>query len=129
MIVDSSAIVAIITGEPEADSFTDLILSASFSRLSAASELELAAVGMRRGLYSLEDLRILTAQLGLVIEPVTPEQARIGKEAYAEYGIGTGHKANLNFGDCFAYALAKAMREPLLFKGDDFNKTDVLPAA
>jgi len=61
----------------------------------------------------------------MVIEPVTVEQARIARQAYRDFGRGSGHRANLNFGDCFAYALARVKREPLLFKGDDFTHTDV----
>ena len=132
MIIDSSAVVAIIMAEPEADGFVEAILSTPACRLSAASEVELAAVGIRRGLCSIDSLRALIAQLGLVIEPVTLEQARIGQEAYAKYGIGSGHPAKLNFGDCFAYALAKARNLPLLTLDQDFRSTDVslvLPGA
>ena len=67
----------------------------------------------------------LLRETNLIIEPVTEQQARIAREAYRDFGKGSGHAANLNFGDCFAYALAKAMNEPLLFKGDDFKHTDV----
>ena len=68
------------------------------------------------------------AAAGIVVEPVTREQAEIARAAYRDFGKGSGHPAGLNFGDCFAYALAKATREPLLFKGDDFSKTDVAAA-
>jgi ribonuclease VapC len=64
----------------------------------------------------------------ITVEPVTNEQVRIGREAYRDFGKGSGHPAQLNFGDCFAYALTKVMAEPLLFKGDDFAHTDVAPA-
>ena len=64
----------------------------------------------------------------IIVEPVTREQAEIARAAYRDFGKGSGHAAGLNFGDCFAYALAKAMREPLLFKGDDFSHTDVAVA-
>ena len=64
----------------------------------------------------------------MAIEPVTEAHARIARRAYADFGKASGHPAKLNFGDCFAYALAKAKREPLLFKGDDFSRTDVTPA-
>jgi ribonuclease VapC len=70
----------------------------------------------------------LIARTGIVFEPVTREQAEIARAAYRDFGKGSGHAAGLNFGDCFAYALAKAKREPLLFKGDDFSKTDVAAA-
>jgi len=67
-------------------------------------------------------------KFNIQIEPVTAEQARIAREAYRGYGKGSGHPASLNFGDCFAYALARDKREPLLFKGDDFVHTDLRPA-
>jgi ribonuclease VapC len=70
----------------------------------------------------------LIADMGIVIEPVTEQQARIAREAYRDFGRGSGHRAKLNFGDCFAYALAKALNEPLLYKGTDFSHTDVMPA-
>ena len=70
----------------------------------------------------------LIDMLGMVIEPVTVEQAKIARQAYRDYGRGSGHAANLNFGDCFSYALARAKREPILFKGDDFGHTDLRSA-
>ena len=70
----------------------------------------------------------LIRQAQILIEPVTETQARIAREAYRSFGKGSGHPARLNFGDCFAYALAKELGEPLLFKGDDFSKTDIAPA-
>ena len=70
----------------------------------------------------------LIAATGIIIESVTREQAEIARAAYRDFGRGGGHPAGLNFGDCFAYALAKATREPLLFKGDDFSRTDVAAA-
>jgi ribonuclease VapC len=70
----------------------------------------------------------LLAAAQIVIEPVSPAQARIAREAYRDFGKGSGHAAGLNFGDCFAYALARATGEPLLYKGDDFSHTDVAAA-
>ena len=70
----------------------------------------------------------LIAEAAISIEPVTAEQARIARQAYRDFGKGSRHPAQLNFGDCFAYALAKELREPLLFKGNDFIHTDVVPA-
>jgi ribonuclease VapC len=67
----------------------------------------------------------LVVQTEIEVEPVTREQAEIARAAYRDFGKGSGHPAGLNFGDCFAYALAKSMGEPLLFKGDDFSRTDV----
>jgi ribonuclease VapC len=70
----------------------------------------------------------LMEEFSILIEPFTAEQAQIARQAYRDYGRGSGHPANLNFGDCFAYALARVKREPLLFKGDDFVHTDVRSA-
>ena len=98
-------------------------------RISAATYVEIGAVidGGRDPVASrLVDELLATA--GIVIEPVTEAQARIAREAYRDFGKGSGHAAGLNFGDCFAYALAKATGEPLLFKGDDFSQTDVAVA-
>lgn len=129
MIVDSSAIVAIVQDEPEAEQFKAIIGHAELRRLSAASYLEIGiAVDRRRdhGLSLRVDEFIRAA--GLTIEPVTEAQARIAREAYRDYGRGSGHPAGLNFGDCFVYALARDKREPLLFKGDDFGHTDIRAA-
>ena len=94
--------------------------------MSSANYLEAAIVvdANRNPLLSrrLDDLLLQTE---IVVEPVTREQADIARAAYRDFGKGSGHPAALNFGDCFAYALAKSMREPLLFKGDDFSHTDV----
>ncbi len=130
MIVDSSAIVAILYDEPERAHFNDLIEASEVVRISAATLVEASVV-----VDSLND-PILTRKLdelirfgGFVIEPFTVEQASIAREAYADFGKGSGHPAGLNLGDCFSYALAYATGEPLLFKGDDFRHTDVCPAA
>ena len=121
MIVDTSALIAILRDEPEARKFAIAIADAERRRISAANYLETAIVidGSRDPIASrsFDDL-IREAQIG--IEPVTAEQARVAREAYRDFGCGTGHPARLNFGDCFAYALAKTTGEPLLFKGDDF---------
>ena len=94
--------------------------------MSAANYLEAAIVvdANRNPLLS-RRLDGLMVQTDMIVEPVTREQADIARAAYRDFGRGSGHPAALNFGDCFAYALAKAMREPLLFKGDDFSHTDV----
>ncbi|MBS4046234.1 MAG: type II toxin-antitoxin system VapC family toxin [Alphaproteobacteria bacterium] len=130
MIIDSSVLIAILRTEPEASRFrTAMAESDDTLRLSAASYLETAIVvdGSRNPVLSRE-LDHLVDDAGLVIEPVTETQARIAREAYRDFGKGSGHPAQLNFGDCFAYALAKDLGEPLLFKGDDFRHTDVRPA-
>jgi ribonuclease VapC len=121
MIVDTSALVAILRDEPEARDFAIAIADAGRRRISAANYLETAIVidGSRDPIASrrFDDL-VREAEIG--IEPVTAEQAKVAREAYRDFGRGSGHAARLNFGDCFAYALAKTSGEPLLFKGDDF---------
>ena len=129
MIVDTSAVVAIIFNEIEARLFSDVLERAPGCRMSAASYLEAAIVvdGNRIPLVS-RRLDDLIRDAGIVIEPVTETQARIAREAYRDFGKGSGHPAQLNFGDCFAYALARDRGEPLLFKGDDFSNTDLKSA-
>ncbi len=122
--------VAILRSEPEAAKFTDLIVNADYVAISAASYLETAIV-IDRGDNPAQS-RLLDAFLtanGIAIEPVTVTQARIAREAYRDFGKGSGHLAALNFGDCFSYALASEKALPLLFKGTDFGRTDVRPAA
>jgi ribonuclease VapC len=129
MIIDTSAIVAILRQEREARRFAEVIEAAPVRRISATTYVEIGAVidGGRDPVASrLVDELITTA--GIVIEPVTAAQARIARDAYRDFGKGSGHAAGLNFGDCFAYALAKATGEPLLFKGNDFARTDVTAA-
>jgi len=129
MIIDASAIIAILRDEPEAPSCAKAIAGAPRRRISAVNYVEAAIVidGSKDPVASrrLDDL-FRAAQL--VIEPVTQVQARIAREAYRDFGKGSGHPAGLNLGDCFAYALAKVTGEPLLFKGDDFTHTDLVPA-
>ena len=126
MIVDTSAVIAILRDEPDAAAFARAIEAAGERRISAANFLEAAVVidGSRDPVASrrLDDL-IREAQL--LIEPVTEAQARIARDAYRDFGRGSGHPARLNFGDCFAYALARASGEPLLFKGEDLGHTDI----
>jgi ribonuclease VapC len=121
MIVDTSALIAILRDESEAREFAIAIAQSDRRRISAANYLETAIVidGSRDPIASrrFDDL-LREAEIG--IEPVTAEQARVARDAYRDFGRGSGHAARLNFGDCFAYALAKTTGEPLLFKGDDF---------
>ena len=130
MIVDSSAIVAIAVGEPEAAAFVRAIASAPTRLMSAATYVETGVVidGRNDPVLGRDVDRLLT-ELGISIAPVTESQARIAREAYRDFGRGSGHPARLNFGDCFSYALAKDVDEPLLFTGDDFHHTDVRIAA
>ncbi|MDQ3938851.1 MAG: type II toxin-antitoxin system VapC family toxin [Chloroflexota bacterium] len=126
MIIDTSAIVAILRDEVEAPAFLRAIREARPRRLSAASYVEIGIVIDRSPdpvvRAAVDDL---LRRLNIRIEPVTPEQARIARSAYASFGRTSGHPARLNFGDCFAYALAKDVGESLLFKGDDFARTDI----
>ncbi len=130
MIVDTSAIIAVLKEESDAPRFQRaLTLSTNRKRISAANYLEAGIIvdANRNPLLSrrLDDLIVQTE---IEVQPVTLEQANIARAAYRDFGKGSGHPAGLNFGDCFAYALAKATREPLLFKGGDFSHTDVAVA-
>jgi ribonuclease VapC len=127
MIVDTSALVAIFLLEPEAERFAHMILESPRAAISAANLLETGIIlDARIGLEDSSELDDFVANVGLEVEPVTLAQVRIAREAYRTYGRGN-HPAGLNFGDCFAYALAKTTGLPLLFKGDDFAHTDVTP--
>lgn len=126
MIVDTSAMVAILREEPEARLYRRLIRSAPVARLSAASLVELCVVIDRLGNPVLSGaLDPLLESSRIRIEPFTAAQAHIARVAYQRFGRGSGHPARLNMGDCFAYALAHELREPLLFKGRDFALTDI----
>jgi ribonuclease VapC len=129
VIVDSSAVVAILLDEPDAQAYAAAIEGDAKCRLSAATFLELAiVVDNRRQPANARKLDDFLQAAGIVIEPVTERQVRIAREAYRDYGKGSGHAAALNFGDCFAYALARDLSEPLLYKGIDFSRTDVRSA-
>lgn len=129
MILDTSAILAILRDEPEAATCAQAIEEAPVRRMSAGSLLEAAIVIDASGdPLASRALDQLIDIAGVLIEPVTPEQASIGRDAYRDFGKGSGHPAQLNFGDCFAYALAKTTGEPLLFKGGDFSHTDIRSA-
>ena len=129
MIVDASALIAILRDEPEAPGLAEAIGKAERRRMSAANFLEAAIVidGSRDPIAS-RRLDDLLREAQIVMEPVTESQARIARSAYRDFGRGSGHPARLNFGDCFAYALARETGEPLLFKGEDFRHTDIAPA-
>jgi ribonuclease VapC len=129
MIVDTSTLIAILKSEPEAEALSEAMEAATVVRISAASYLESFIVvdGYRNPNLRARLERIFENPC-LVIEPVTFEQAKIARQAYRDYGKGSGHPAGLNFGDCFSYALARDKREAILFKGDDFNHTDLRSA-
>jgi ribonuclease VapC len=126
MILDTSAVIAILNNEPEAAAFAEAIEQALDRRISAVNYVEAAAV-IDKDHEPIASRRFdeLLREADVVIEAVSENQARIARAAYRDFGKGSGHPARLNFGDCFAYALAKAKGEPLLFKGDDFGLTDV----
>jgi ribonuclease VapC len=129
LIVDTSAIIAILRGEPDADRYIKALADEAAPRLSAGTYIETAVVvdSSRDPVLSgrLDDL---LAVVHAEIEPVTRRHAEIARQAYRSFGKGSGHPARLNLGDCFAYALARATGESLLYKGEDFGKTDIVPA-
>ena len=125
MIVDASAILAVLFDEPEKAEFRDMLLMTPELAMSPVNYLEAAVrADDKRHPAKGAQLDALLAGFGIQIVAVTADQAKHAREAYQRYGKGK-HEAKLNLGDCFAYALAKARGEPLLFKGDDFRLTDV----
>jgi ribonuclease VapC len=128
MILDSSVVLAIVLGEPGFELFVGAIASAPNCRISAASFVETSIVAEgRAGEQGLRQCDSFFRTSRVSVEPVTEEQAMLARQCYSDYGKGR-HAAGLNFGDCFAYALAKVTGEPLLFKGQDFSQTDIQPA-
>lgn len=129
MIIDASALVAILNAEPEAAAIGDALKAAHHRAISAGTLLEASIVAdgprdpVRRRRFD-----ALIESLLLEVVPVTIDQVRIARQAYRDYGRGSGHPANLNFGDCFSYALAAERHEPLLFVGEDFVHTDIRSA-
>ena len=128
MIVDSSAILAILFNEDDAESYARAITDADACRISAANFVEVAiVVEAQTKATGSRQFDAFFRRAGIIIEPVTEEQAHIARQAYTDFGKGR-HIAGLNFGDWFAYALAKTTGETLLFKGEDFKKTDIASA-
>jgi ribonuclease VapC len=129
MIVDTSALIAILRAEDDAIDMALAIEKAEVRRISAASYLETAVfIDASRDPVASRRFDELVEAAELRVEAVTFDQARIARDAYRDFGKGSGHPAGLNFGDCFAYALTKSTGEPLLFKGNDFGHTDVTSA-
>jgi ribonuclease VapC len=129
VILDTSALIAILYDEPERVEFARLIHDAESCRISVANFVELSmVVESQIGLEAGRQVDMLFRRTGIVIEPVTVEHGHLARQAFLDYGKGR-HKAGLNFGDCFSYALSKVTGEPLLFKGKDFSQTDIKPAA
>src|SRR5262249_25869572 len=127
MIIDASAIVAILRGEPEDKLFADAISDDPVRQMSPVNWFEAAIAAEKYGDADFAALEKFAARVGLVIVPVTQEHMRLAYKAWLRFGKGRD-KAKLNLGDCFAYALAKHSGEPLLYKGGDFTKTDVIAA-
>ena len=128
MIVDTSAVLAILFGEPDAGRYERVIAEASHCRMSVASFLETSIVlESRAGTEAQHELDTFRKRAPIFLEPVTASHAEAARRAWRRFGKGN-HPAALNFGDCFAYALAEATGEPLLFKGSDFTLTDIQAA-
>lgn len=125
MVIDTSALLAILQGEPEARAFIEAIQDAASCRLSTASLVEASIViEARYGAEGARDLDLFLKRAGVELVPVDVEQADIARRGFSRFGRGR-HRAGLNFGDCFAYALAISQHDSLLYKGDDFGHTDV----
>lgn len=126
MVIDSSAVIAILFDEPEAEALLSQIAVAEVCRLSTASLVEIGIV-LRRDAAAPRRAAFdeMLSLFSIKIEPVTEEQAYLALDAYDRFGKGTGHRAGLNYGDCFSYALARQTGESLLFKGNDFTHTDL----
>ena len=125
IVIGSSALVAIIRDEPERRAFVDAIVDHGEPRLSAATYVEASMVmELRLGDRGGREIDVLMEDVGVVIVPVDQAQATIAREAFRRFGKGR-HRAVLNFGDCFVYALAKVLDAPVLFKGNDFALTDL----
>ena len=128
MIIDTSAIIAILFSEDDAETYAKAITRADSCRMSAATLVEAAiVVETQTKNNGGRQLDALIRRAGITVEPVTEEQAHIARQAFIDFGKGR-HPAGLNYGDCFSYALSKVTREPLLFKGKDFSKTDLTAA-
>jgi ribonuclease VapC len=128
MILDTSALVAILYREPEAAAFAQAIHAADTCRISVANWVELSMVVERQlGPDGMRQAEAFFRRADIIVEPVTVEHGHLARQAFLDFGKGR-HKAALNFGDCFSYALAKATGEPLLFKGEDFSRTDIQAA-
>lgn len=125
MVIDTSALLAILQDEPERRPFNEAIETASTRLVSAATYVECSMIlESRFGAEGVRDLDHFIARAQITIAPVDAEQARIARDAFRKYGKGR-HRAALNFGDCLSYALSRVLDQPLLFKGSDFPHTDV----
>ena len=125
IVSDTSSLIALVMDEPEAPEIRDAIAEAGQMLISAATLVELYIAAMGKGDDVYARAQALVSELPIIVVPFDAEQAEIARLAYEQYGKGRGHPAQLNFGDTFAYALAMARGLPLLFKGNDFARTDV----
>jgi ribonuclease VapC len=126
MVVDTSAVVASLTAEPDADSYRAVLKGADECVMSALNVFECRVVlGARYGEAMLPSFELLIAKLPIRVVPFDADQAALAHRAYRRFGKGSGHRARLNLGDCAAYALARSLGRPLLFKGSDFSETDI----
>ena len=132
MFVDASAIVAILTREADADALADALEAAEAAMTSPIAVFEAVLGICRKRHTSIEeagaDIREFLDAAGVSVRPITSAETDIALVAFSRYGKGRGHPAQLNLGDCFAYAMAKNHRIPLLFKGNDFTQTDIAAA-
>lgn len=128
MVLDTSALLAILGDEPERRAFNEAIEAADSRLMSAASFVEISIViESRHGSEGLRDLDHFLSRAAIELVPVDAEQAQVARLAFSRFGKGR-HPAGLNYGDCFSYALSMVSGEPLLYKGEDFSRTDVVPA-
>ena len=128
MVIDTSALMAILCNEPERHHFNEMIVSSQFRFISTGTYIETAIVAEARyGRQGFHHLKLFLTTASIEVVACDMEQAEIAADAYYRYGKGH-HVAGLNYGDCFSYALAMQKEEPLLFKGDDFVHTDVSSA-
>lgn len=127
MVIDASAILAILLDEPERRAFNEAIEAAESRLMSAATFVEVSIViESRYGAEGLRDLDVFLEKAGIELVAVEPAQAHVARRAFSRFGKGR-HRAGLNYGDCFSYALATVLGEALLFKGEDFPHTDITP--
>jgi ribonuclease VapC len=125
MIIDTSAVAAILQNEPERRKFNEAIEAAEVRSMSTASFVEISIIlESRFGADGVRDLDLFINKAQISLAPVDEDQAHLARDGFRKYGKGR-HPAGLNYGDCFSYALARSQDEPLLFKGKDFSKTDV----
>ncbi|MEO8192749.1 MAG: type II toxin-antitoxin system VapC family toxin [Gemmatimonadales bacterium] len=128
MVIDTSAVIAILLGEPEANGIIDAIEKDAIRLIGAPSLVEAGAVMLaKKGAGGVVALDALIQRLDITVEPFSSSAADFARSAYARFGKGVGSPAVLNYGDCLSYGVAQTLGQPLLFKGDDFPQTDVPP--